>query len=60
MRFGVTANIAQIRQQMLQVLFVGMTLGMMRTVVPALAETEFGVARGSFMMLVAFVLHSGW
>lgn len=27
-RFGVTANIVQIRQQMLQVLFVGMTLGM--------------------------------
>lgn len=44
---------------MLQVLFVGMTLGMMRTVVPALAEAEFGVARGSFMMLVAFVLAFG-
>lgn len=27
--------------------------------VPALAETEFGVARGSFMMLVAFVLAFG-
>ena len=31
-----------------------------RTVVPALAETEFGVAKGSFMMLMAFVTAFGF
>jgi MFS family permease len=39
---------------------VGMSIGMMRNVVPALAETEFGVPRGSFMLLVAFVVAFGF
>lgn len=58
-RFGIRANLNQVLQQLLQVLLVGMTIGMMRTVVPALAETEFGVPRGSFMLLVAFVVAFG-
>jgi len=45
--------------QVLQVLLVGLTLEMMCTVVPALAETEFGVARGSFLLLTAFVVAFG-
>lgn len=57
--YGLRANRGQILQLMLQVLFVGMTLGMMRNVVPALAETQFGVPRGSFLMLVAFVVAFG-
>ena len=32
---------------------------MMRTVLPALAETEFGVPRGSFMLLTSFVVAFG-
>lgn len=60
LRFGIRANLAQVLQQLLQVLLVGMTLGMMRTVVPALAESEFGVPRGSFMLLVAFVVAFGF
>lgn len=60
MRFGIRANLAQVRQHLLQVLLVGMTLGMMRTVVPALAESEFGVPRGSFMLLAAFVVAFGF
>lgn len=56
MRYGIRANLRQFLQLLLQVLLVGMTLGMMRSVVPALAETEFGVPRGSFMLLVAFVV----
>ena len=32
---------------------------MMRTVVPALAESEFGVAEGSFLMLTSFVVAFG-
>ena len=59
MDYGVRANRSQVAQWLLQVLLVGMTLGMMRTVVPALAETEFGVPRGSFMLLAAFVVAFG-
>ena len=60
MKFGIRANLGQVLQQLLQVLLVGMTIGMMRNVVPALAETEFGVPRGSFMLLVAFVVAFGF
>ena len=57
--FGIRVNLGQFLQQLLQVLLVGMTLGMMRNVVPALAEAEFGVPRGSFLLLVAFVVAFG-
>ena len=60
MDFGIRANLGQFGQQLLQVLLVGMTIGMMRNVVPALAEAEFGVPRGSFMLLVAFVVAFGF
>lgn len=53
------ANRAAILQQLLQVLLVGMALGLTRTVVPALAEDEFGVARGSFLLLASFVIAFG-
>ncbi|MDO9023678.1 hypothetical protein [Zwartia sp.] len=45
--------------QLLQVLLVGLTLGMMRTVVPALAESEFGVPKTSFLLLTSFVIAFG-
>jgi MFS family permease len=60
MDFGIRANLGQVLQQLLQVLLVGLTIGMMRNVVPALAESEFGVPRGSFMLLVAFVVAFGF
>ena len=60
LNFGIRANLGQVFQQLLQVLFVGMAIGMMRNVVPALAETEFGVPKGSFMLLVAFVVAFGF
>ncbi|WP_309638424.1 MFS transporter [Methylibium sp.] len=60
MEYGLRANLGQVLQQLLQVLLVGMTIGMMRNVVPALAETEFGVPRGSFMLLAAFVVAFGF
>ena len=56
---GIQHNLAQFSQQLLQVFLVGLTLGLMRTVVPALAETEFGVAQGSFLMLTSFVVAFG-
>jgi len=56
---GIRENLEQFLHQLLQVLLVGFAIGMMRTVVPALAESEFGVARGSFLMLTAFVVAFG-
>lgn len=56
---GIRENQTQFIHQLIQVLLVGFTLGMMRTVVPALAETEFGVAKGSFLLLTAFVVAFG-
>ncbi len=56
---GIQENLTQFVHQLIQVLLVGFALGMMRTVVPALAETEFGVAKGSFMLLTAFVIAFG-
>ncbi|MDR7150530.1 MFS family permease [Hydrogenophaga palleronii] len=60
MQFGIRANLGQFLHHLMQVLLVGLTIGMMRNVVPALAETEFGVPRGSFMLLVAFVVAFGF
>ena len=56
---GIAENRAQFTHQLVQVLLVGFAIGMMRTVVPALAESEFGVARGSFLLLTAFVVAFG-
>jgi len=50
---------AQFALQVLQVFGVGATLGTTRTVLPALAEQEFGLARGSFLMLATFVVVFG-
>jgi MFS family permease len=56
---GIRENLEQFLHQLVQVLLVGFAIGMMRTVVPALAESEFGVARGSFLLLTAFVVAFG-
>ncbi len=57
---GIRINLRQFLQQLLQVFMVGLTLGMMRTVIPALAESEFGVPKGSFMLLMTFVVAFGF
>lgn len=59
LRQGIRENRPQFLLQVLQVFLVGLTLGMTRTVVPALSEAEFGVPRGSFLMLGAFVVTFG-
>lgn len=56
---GIRANAGQFLLQLLQVLLVGLTLGLLRTVVPALAEAEFGVPQGSFLLLASFVVAFG-
>ena len=40
---GLHLNRVHITHQLFQVLMVGLTIGLTRTVIPALAETEFGV-----------------
>ena len=57
---GIRHNLSQFSHQLFQVFLVGMTIGMMRTVVPALGETEFGVPKNSFMLLTTFVVAFGF
>ena len=57
---GIRVNLTQFLHQLFQVLLVGLTLGMMRTVIPALADSEFGVPKNSFMLLTAFVVAFGF
>jgi MFS family permease len=59
-RQGIRSNLGQFSQQLVQVFFVGLTIGMQRNIVPALAESEFGVAAGSFSLLMAFVVSFGF
>lgn len=56
---GIRANLAQFLHQLLQVMFVGLTLGTMRTVIPALASTEFGLPKNSYILLTTFVVAFG-
>ncbi|MBT8081157.1 MAG: MFS transporter [Gammaproteobacteria bacterium] len=57
---GIRPNLGQFLSQLLQVFFVGLTIGMQRNVVPALAESEFGVPPGSVTLLMAFVVSFGF
>ncbi len=45
--------------QLAQVFFVGLTLGMTRTVVPAVAESDFGVPRNDLAIIATFVIAFG-
>lgn len=55
---GIGANLGQFALQTVQVFFVGLTIGMERTVLPALSG-EFGVAKGAYLFLAAFVVSFG-
>lgn len=56
---GIRPNRTQFLQLLVQVLLVGLTIGMTRTVVPALAESDFGVPKNSFVLLSSFVVAFG-
>src|SRR5215510_2444224 len=56
---GVRANLFQFILQLVQVSFVGLTLGMTRTVIPAVAENEFNLPHGAIGLLVTFVIAFG-
>ena len=59
LKHGIRHNKSQFIHQLLQVLLVGLTIGMTRTVVPALAESDFGVTKNSFVLLSSFVVAFG-
>lgn len=59
LKHGIGHNKSQFIHQLLQVLLVGLTIGMTRTVVPALAESDFGVPKNSFVLLSSFVVAFG-
>lgn len=56
---GLRRNLRPFLEQLLQVFLVGLTIGLQRTVIPALAETEFGVLQGSMTAIFAFVVSFG-
>lgn len=58
-RHGISHNRSQFLHQLSQVLLVGLAIGMTRTVVPALAESDFGVPKNSFVLLISFVVAFG-
>ena len=57
---GMRANSGQFMQQLVQVFFVGMTIGLQRNVLPALAEDEFGLASGSLIYFMTFIASFGF
>ena len=44
---------------LLQVMFVGILLGLFRTAIPALSETIFNVPKNSFIFLSTFIIAFG-
>lgn len=59
LQHGLRANLYQVLLQLLQVFLVGLTIGMTRTVIPGLAEKEFGLGGQQFFLLTTFVVTFG-
>lgn len=59
LQHGISANSSQVILQLIQVFLVGLTIGMTRTVIPALADTEFGLKGQQFLLLTSFVVVFG-
>lgn len=60
LQHGIRHNLDQFLHQLLQVLLVGLTIGMMRTVVPTHAESEFGVPKNSSSCSAPSWSRLGW
>lgn len=56
---GIKNNLHQFSLQLVMVFLVGLTIGMTRTVLPGLAETEFGLTNQQFFLLATFVVVFG-
>ncbi len=59
LQHGIETNRSQIILQLIQVFLVGLTIGMTRTVIPGLADTEFGLGGQQFLLLTSFVVVFG-
>lgn len=59
MQHGIIENKAQISLQLMQGFLVGLIIGMMRIVVPGLADSEFGLGERQFLLLTSFVVVFG-
>ena len=59
LKHGLTENKSQVVFQLIQVFLVGLTIGMTRTVIPGLADTEFGLGDQQFLLLTSFVVVFG-
>ena len=59
LQHGIKTNHSQIILQLIQVFLVGLTIGMTRTVIPGLADTEFGLGGQQFLLLTSFVVVFG-
>ena len=57
---GIRPNIGQFAQQLLQVLFVGLTIGMQRNVVPALAGLITGYLASAFDPRMSLFVFGLW
>lgn len=58
-RLGLHHHRQQVSHLLLQVFFVGLTLGLTRTVMPGIAQSEFGIASDAFVLIAAFVVTFG-
>lgn len=56
---GIRINLQQFIWQAVQVGFVGLVIGMERTVLPVVAQQDFGVPKSSFLYLMSFVISFG-
>ena len=56
---GIRHNRQQFGLQLLMVFLVGLTIGMTRTVLPGLAESDFGLGNDQFFLLTTFVVVFG-
>lgn len=59
LQHGLKINRLQVIMQLIQVFLVGLTIGMTRTVIPGLADTEFGLGGQQFLLLTSFVVVFG-
>ncbi len=58
-KHGIFENKLQVILQLIQVFLVGLTIGMTRTVIPGLAQSEFGLGSQQFLLLTSFVVVFG-
>jgi MFS family permease len=58
-RQGIRINLNQFIWQAVQVALVGLVMGMERTVLPVVAQQDFGVPKSSFLFLMSFIVSFG-